>query len=55
MAYEIDKEIGRFIAEAHEVAKKIIKEKRAKLDQIARRLIEKETIEKEEFAQLMQA
>lgn len=55
MAYEIDKEIGRFIAEAHEVAKKIIKERRPKLDQIARRLIEKETIEKEEFAQLMQA
>ncbi len=54
MAYEIDKEIARIIAEAHEVAKKIIKEKRAKLDQIARRLIEKETIEKEEFAQLMQ-
>ncbi len=53
IAYEIDKEVRQLITNAHEVAKKIIKERRAKLDQIARRLIEKETIEKDEFAQLM--
>ena len=52
-ASEIDKEVRLMIGNAHEVAKKIIKEKRSKLDQIARRLIEKETIEKEEFAQLI--
>ncbi len=52
-ASEIDKEVRVMIGNAHDVAKKIIKEKRAKLDQIARRLIEKETIEKEEFAQLI--
>lgn len=53
IAFEIDKEVQRFIHDAHGVAQKLIKEHREKLDVIAKRLIEKETIEREEFAELM--
>ena len=53
IAFEIDKEVQRFIHDAHAVAQKLIKEHREKLDMIAKRLIEKETIEKDEFAELM--
>lgn len=52
-ASEIDKEVQRFIHDAHGVAQKLIKEHREKLDVIAKRLIEKETIERGEFAELM--
>ncbi|MEK7520021.1 MAG: ATP-dependent zinc metalloprotease FtsH [Patescibacteria group bacterium] len=52
-AFEIDKEVQRLIANAHVVAQKVIKANRAKLETIAKRLMEKETIEKEEFEVLM--
>lgn len=55
VAEEIDKEVRRLITNAHRLAQKIIKERRQKLDEIARRLIEKETIEKEEFEAMMKA
>ncbi len=48
-AQEIDKEVSRFISEAEVVAEKIITDKKSILNQLARTLLEKETIEKEEF------
>ncbi|MFA5021007.1 MAG: ATP-dependent zinc metalloprotease FtsH [Patescibacteria group bacterium] len=51
-AEEIDKEISRLLEEAAKLALKIIKDKREYLDKIAGRLIEKETIESEEFNQI---
>lgn len=53
VATEIDKEVHDFIDTASKTAQQILTEKRALLDKIANRLIEKETIEKEEFEQLM--
>lgn len=52
-AADIDHEIERFIGNALQTAEKIIKENREKLDKIANTLIEKETIEREEFVELM--
>ena len=52
-AFEIDKEIRQYIHDAHLVAQKVIATNRKKLDVIAKRLIEKETIERDEFAALM--
>ncbi|MFA6526268.1 MAG: ATP-dependent zinc metalloprotease FtsH [Candidatus Buchananbacteria bacterium] len=51
-AEEIDKEISRFLEDAAKLALSIIKDKREYLDKIANTLIEKETIESEEFAAL---
>ena len=48
-AKEIDKEVSRFINEAYEAAEKIIKNKKATLEKIAKTLLVKETIEKDEF------
>jgi len=53
VAQEIDNEVHNFIDNAAKTAQKILTEKRALLDKIANRLIEKETIEKEEFEELM--
>jgi len=55
VASEIDNEVQNFIENALKVAEKIITERRKKLDDIAKVLVEKETIEKEEFAELMKA
>ncbi|MBI3305059.1 ATP-dependent zinc metalloprotease FtsH [Candidatus Parcubacteria bacterium] len=49
----IDKEVERLIRDAHEKARSILSEKRALLEEIARRLIAKETIEREEFDALV--
>jgi len=49
VAEQIDAEISKFIANAIKVAKAIIKDKRNKLEEIAKKLLEKETLEKEEF------
>lgn len=48
-ARSIDAEVSRLIAEAFDQATKILSEKRATLDRIATTLLEKETIEKDEF------
>ena len=53
IAAKIDKEVSKFIGNAFRKAMTIIKEQRKKLDLIAARLIEKETIEQEEFEQLI--
>jgi len=51
----IDEEVGKFMGNAYKTAKKIITEKRNKLEQIAKRLMEAETIERDEFDLLMKA
>jgi len=48
----IDQEVKKLIDNAYQDATKILTERRAKLDEIAQVLIEKETIEREEFAKL---
>jgi len=53
IAAQIDDEVEKFIKEAQKTTEKILKQRKQKLDQIAKKLIEKETIEKEEFEQLM--
>jgi cell division protease FtsH len=53
VAVQIDKEVTKFIDNAYHTAKKILTEKRKKLDQIAKQLIKKETIERKEFERLM--
>ncbi len=49
----IDKEVEKFIKDAEKRAKKILLKKKKLLEKIARTLIEKETIEKEEFEKLI--
>ena len=52
-AQEIDKETERFIKEAEKKAIGILRKKKKLLEKIAKVLIEKETIEKEEFEKLI--
>ena len=49
----LDSEVKKVLDGAFKKAKEIIASRRHKLEQIARRLIEKETIEKDEFAAMM--
>jgi len=49
----IDKEIEKIIKEARKKAKEILAKKRRLLDKIAKALIERETIEREEFEELI--
>ncbi|MDP3963393.1 MAG: ATP-dependent zinc metalloprotease FtsH [bacterium] len=51
----IDEEVERFIMDAKKTAEKTITTHRAKLNLIAKTLMEKETLEREEFAALMKA
>jgi cell division protease FtsH len=53
IAVEIDEEVSRLITDARQTAEKTITENRHLLDKIAKTLIEKETIEKEEFEKMM--
>lgn len=53
MAFRIDKEITLFIKQAQSNAEKILNSKRKTLDKIAKALIEKETIEKQEFEKII--
>lgn len=53
VASEIDKEVSKFIANARNTAMDVLAKRRKKLDRIAAELIEKETIEKERFDQIM--
>lgn len=53
VAAKIDEEVANLVKEAYERAKKIINKKRDKLDQIAKELIKKETIERKDFEKLM--
>lgn len=49
VAEEIDSEVRRIVGEAYTSAKRILMEYRDKLDDVARRLLEMETITREEF------
>jgi cell division protease FtsH len=55
VAEEIDEEVRRIVDGAYQSASKVLVEKRAKLDQIAKHLIEVETIEGEALATLFAA
>jgi len=53
IAAKIDKEIEKFVKNAENQARKILTRKKNLLEKIAKRLIEKETIEKEEFEEII--
>jgi len=53
VAAQIDKEVAKFVKNAEKQAKKILIKRKKLLDKIANRLIQKETIEKEEFERLI--
>lgn len=53
MAEKIDKEVSRFIKDAENQATKILKKRRKTLDKLAKVLIKKETIEREEFEKIV--
>lgn len=53
IATQIDEEVIKIMKDSYNKAKKILIQKRTKLDKIAKTLIEKETLEQEEFKQLM--
>ena len=52
-AAEIDEEVKRLLQRAHEKAKSVLSENKDALEKIANTLVEKETIEKDEFAKMM--
>jgi cell division protease FtsH len=53
IAREIDDEIRRLVEEAHQTAKDILVERRGALDTISKILLERETIDAEQFAKLL--
>ncbi len=53
IAAQIDKEVAGFVKNGENTAKKILIKKKKLLEKIAKTLIEKETIEKEEFEKLV--
>ena len=53
VAGRIDAEITRFVEEAHDEDKEIVTKYRDKLDLMVERLLEKESIEKEEVAEIL--
>ncbi|TSC59752.1 MAG: cell division protease FtsH [Parcubacteria group bacterium LiPW_15] len=53
VARKIDEEVSSFIGRAYEAATEILTSKKKVLDAIAKKLIEKETLEQEEFAALL--
>jgi len=52
VAAEIDKEVSKFVGNAHKKALKILKKNKKLLKEIAETLIEKETIEKKQFEKM---
>ena len=53
VAAKIDKEVSAFLKNAQKEAEKVLSQKRKTLEKIAKTLIEKETIEREEFEKLI--
>ncbi len=53
IAREIDDEIRRIVESAHQTAKDLLTEKRAELDKISKILLERETIDAEQFVALL--
>ncbi len=54
IAYEIDKEISRLIDDAYERARNILTERKGQLDLMADVLVERETVDREELAALLE-
>ncbi len=54
VAYEIDKEVRRLIDEAFETSHTILTDRREQLDLMARVLIERETVDRDELAALLE-
>ena len=52
-AAKIDKEVSKIIKDAYQKAKNVLKNNFETLERIAKTLMEKETLEKEEFEQLL--
>jgi len=53
VAKKIDKEIEKLVRQAESTAQRVLTKKRKLLERVAKRLIEKETIEREEFEKLI--
>ena len=49
----IDKEVSKFLTEAYNTAQDVLEKNRTALDAIAKRLMEKENIEKDDFEDLV--
>jgi cell division protease FtsH len=54
VAFMIDQEVRRLIDEAHEEARKILTDQRERLETIAKILVEKETVDKDELLELLE-
>ncbi len=54
VAYQIDQEVRRLIDEAHQEAKKILTDQRERLEMIAKILVDKETVDKDELLELLE-
>ena len=54
IAYEIDEEIKNIVEERYELAKRLLTENRDMLEAISKELLDKETIDEQEFAQIME-
>ena len=54
-ALKIDIEVKRVLNEAHETARRILREQRDALDRVSERLLEKEVIESEELIRLLES
>ena len=52
-ALKIDAEVKRLLGEAHDTARRVLRERRATLDALSERLLEKEVIEAEELKAIM--
>jgi len=54
IAAEIDVEVKRILDDTHDKTQKIIEEKRETIDSLAKLLLEKEVVDREEFKKLLQ-
>ena len=54
-AAQIDEEVARFVEEAHQRVRKILSERRAVLDELARLLSQKESVQGEELRKMLSA
>jgi cell division protease FtsH len=54
IAREIDDEIRRIVEEAHQIARSVLDEHREKLDHVSEILLRRETIEREQFIELLE-
>jgi cell division protease FtsH len=53
IAREIDDEIRRIVEEAHQTARQVLSDRRSDLDRLSRTLLERETIERDQFEALL--